>query len=284
MPHRLHARSFGIVNTLTLIECGRLAREALSSGGGEICAVFRRSIYLRASDQRYVCLGDIAIGHGPINGAVRALPSLALGTHVSIQLGDEVIWSPEHIGGPPDPFRLAGNLHSLERAAAARVCRDGLGGALIGEDSRLLRHAQPALQAFDRWLDSASAPVPGAVHALIGLGPGLTPSGDDYLSGALVALRAIGKGESADQLWQSLRGVAGERTHPISRAHLAAAAAGEANEALHVCLGQLLGNDDAPWEGALARLDAVGHCSGWDGLAGAAAVARSVLRQGRALQ
>jgi len=204
---------------------------------------------------------------------------------VEIRAGTGAAWSP---GGrsarPPRAAAVAQNLHSLEHAVAARNFRDGLGGALTGEDSPLLRHARPALQAFDRWLDSTAAPVPPAVHELLGLGPGLTPSGDDCLAGALVALQAIGKAEAAGRLWDSLRGAAGGRTHAISRAHLAAAAAGEAHEALHLCIEQLFGEGDAQWHGALACLQGVGHCSGWDGLAGAAAVARSVLRDDRSLQ
>jgi hypothetical protein len=50
------------MNKLTLIECGRFAHEALSKGGGEVCAVFPRSIYLRLPAERYVCLGDVSLG------------------------------------------------------------------------------------------------------------------------------------------------------------------------------------------------------------------------------
>ena len=52
-------------------------------------------------------------------------------------------------------------------------------------------------------------------------------------------------------------------TSAISAAHLAAAATGQAHEALHRILD---GDLD------LKALDAVGHCSGWDALAGAVAV------------
>jgi hypothetical protein len=67
----------------------------------------------------------------------------------------------------------------------------------------------------------------------------------------------------AEGLWRWLQPRLKERTSAISAAHLAAAAAGEAHEALHEALNGSLD---------FARLDAVGHCSGWDALAGAAAV------------
>ena len=270
-----------ITSVLTLIECGRFAHGALSTGGGEICAVFRRSVYLRFAGERYACLGDDTLGRGPINGVVaerRALRSLMLGARVDILSRKVALWSPpRHAARWPGDAALAENLRSLQRAAAGRTGREGLGGALLGGDSPLLWHARPALRALDRWLDSEREPVPPAVHALLGLGPGLTPSGDDYLAGALVALRAVGRDAAADRLWRSLCAAADRRTHAISRAHLAAAAAGEAHEALHLCLEQLLGARSAQWDAPLTRLDRVGQCSGWDGLAGAVAVARGAL-------
>ena len=56
-----------------------------------------------------------------------------------------------------------------------------------------------------------------------------------------------------------------QRTSAIRAAQPAAAAAGQAHEALDAVLA---GSPD------LAELDGVGHCSGWDGLAGAVAVLR----------
>ncbi|MEE9273883.1 MAG: DUF2877 domain-containing protein, partial [bacterium] len=59
----------------------------------------------------------------------------------------------------------------------------------------------------------------------------------------------------------------------ISRAHLACAARGEGAAALHETLAALLGPDpEAALAAPLGTLDAIGHTSGWDALAGAAAV------------
>ena len=63
------------------------------------------------------------------------------------------------------------------------------------------------------------------------------------------------------------------RTSVISGAHLAAAAAGEGHEVLHACLEALF-SANADWPPVLGRLDNVGHCSGWDSLAGVVAVAK----------
>jgi hypothetical protein len=82
----------------------------------------------------------------------------------------------------------------------------------------------------------------------------------------LVALRLAGRGMQADGLWRWLQPRLRERTSAISAAHLCAAAAGEAHEALHDVLS---GDLD------LNKIDAIGHCSGWDALAGAVAVLKA---------
>lgn len=48
--------------------------------------------------------------------------------------------------------------------------------------------------------------MPGAVHPrrlphLVGLGPGLTPSGDDFLFSVMFTLHALGHGAVAERLW-----------------------------------------------------------------------------------
>ena len=111
-----------------------------------------------------------------------------------------------------------------------------------------------------------------SMQTLIGLGPGLTPSGDDYLGGVLIALHYFGRRPQAQGLWRWLEPRLA-RTSAISGAHLAAAAAGEGHEALHRCL-EALCSRAADWTAALAALDGVGHCSGWDSLAGVVAVAK----------
>jgi hypothetical protein len=114
------------------------------------------------------------------------------------------------------------------------------------------------------------------IAPLIGLGPGLTPSGDDYLGGILIALSVIGQTRLRDRLWQTLEPLLTRRTGDISRAHLAAAAGGLGNAALHDVLSAILaGRTDAIFT-AVASISAHGHTSGWDTLAGGIAVLRTV--------
>jgi hypothetical protein len=242
---------------------GRFARQALAAGEGEVCAVFRRSFYLRVQGGRYACIGDASLGSGPLNVLVEEFSPPRHGERISIALDGAESWSPRPLSSP------AANAQALRRAAASRIPDAGLGCLVVGANNALSSHAQPAIEALGAWL--AGNTLSREAEGLIGLGPGLTPSGDDYLAGMLVALRAFGRPTQADSLWRWLAPRLPGRTSAISVAHLAAASAGEAHEALHACLENLAGGS-GDWGGLLKKIDSVGHCSGWDGLAGALAV------------
>ena len=237
---------------------GRFAREALQGSDGEVCAVFRRSFYVRCAGERYACIGDSSVGNGPLNALVPDLALPRLGDRLAVYLNNSKTWSPP----PHTPDQP--NLEHLKRSARARIPAEGLGCLVIGAHNALSGHAQPALEALERWLVGNAMASEAA--QLIGLGPGLTPSGDDYLCGMLVALRLVGRGVQADGLWRWLQPRLKEGTSAISAAHLAAAAAGEAHEALHDVLNGKVNLD---------ALNGVGHTSGWDALAGAVAVLKT---------
>lgn len=243
---------------------GRFAREA-ARGEGEVRAVFRRSCYLRYATQ-YVCVGDASLGRGPLNALMDDFQAPAIGERVSLDLQGAEQWTPALL-----PVLATPDVKSLREAARGRTPSEGLGGLVVDAHNVLSGHAQPALDAIDRWLVGNS--LDDEAQTLIGLGPGLTPSGDDYLGGVLVALNQFGRKPQAQSLWRWLRPRLA-RTSDISAAHLTAAAtAGEGHEALHRCIEAMctLAPD---WTGALAALDGVGHCSGWDSLAGVVAVAK----------
>jgi hypothetical protein len=236
---------------------GRFAGEALRSSGGEVCALFRRSFYLRCPGGRYACIGDSSLGNGPLNALVPNLTLPRLGEHVTVILDGAKTWQPPTPAGFPE-------LRRITHAARNRIPAEGLGCLIVGAHNALSGHAQPALEALERWLVGNA--IGNEAEQLIGLGPGLTPSGDDYLGGMLVTLRLTGRAMQAEGLWRWLQPRLKERTSAISAAHLAAAAAGEAHEALHDVLN---GRID------LEKLGTVGHTSGWDALAGAAAVLKT---------
>ena len=240
---------------MTLV--GRFAHEALGRGAGEVCALFRRSFYLRCPGERYACVGDASLGRGPLNALVDDLQLPALGALIAISLEQASIWKP--------PASSAPDLNAIVLAAHNHLPAEGLGCLVAGSHNALSVHAQPALEALERWLRGNA--LEADAQGLIGLGPGLTPSGDDYLGGMLVALHALGREAQARGLWRWLQPRL-SRTSAISGAHLEAAAAGEAHEVLHDVLSN-------PSDTTVGNLKTLGHCSGWDALAGAVAVLRA---------
>ena len=108
--------------------------------------------------------------------------------------------------------------------------------------------------------------------ALLGLGPGLTPAGDDFLGGVLIALHALGRSAQADRLGRLVLDEAPARTSRISRAHLEAAARGLGAESVHRVLRRLLDPGSDGLDAALADAASIGHTSGLDAVAGVALV------------
>ena len=78
-----------------------------------------------------------------------------------------------------------------------------------------------------------------AMCALVGLGPGLTPAGDDWLAGWLLAQHLAPDLTGLRNLSGRVVAMAADRTTTLSRALLTCAAAGEADAAWHALLATL---------------------------------------------
>ena len=104
---------------------------------------------------------------------------------------------------------------------------------------------------------------------LIGIGGGLTPSGDDFLCGILTALHAAGETVAPFRhcLTQTLLPLL-DRTHPVSAAFVRCAADGQTSLPFVHFLALADGTAEAQ-EGSVAKeIHAVGHSSGMDTLSG----------------
>jgi hypothetical protein len=116
-------------------------------------------------------------------------------------------------------------------------------------------------------LPSGDVEVAGRVaRRLVGLGPGLTPSGDDALIGLAAALHALR--HSARGFLHEAIGDAHVRTTAVAATLLRHAAAGEFSERVQRLLAALLGDDDAAVAPAIERAMAWGATSGTDCLVG----------------
>lgn len=150
---------------------------------------------------------------------------------------------------------------------SSRLSLTGLGRAVELPPAEIarLRSALHAPAGGDRALHTA-------VLGLLGLGPGLTPAGDDVLAGALVALTAARHPSTTRLLSAVVAAEPARRTTLVSAGLLAHAARGECVPQLADLLTALdtKAGTDAGTEGAVDRLLTVGHSSGPALLLGAA--------------
>ena len=299
---------------VTATVVGRFARHALvADREWRVLAAFRRSFYCRSARGAWILAGPATLGAGPLQvlwpgssplegraPAVGMTVGVDLdgagpvpGAALTLGLGQAREWRrPAPPRWEPSSLRrgLAGLADLAERAPV-----DGMGslispllaGAAPPDPSvggpGVAPRAWPMLAALSGWALAALGPgraagaPPASVEGLVGLGPGLTPSGDDVLAGALLALHAFGRADLADRLAAWLRPRAEGRTGVISLAHLECAARGEGAAILHDALAALSSGDPATVAGSVTAVGTLGHSSGWDGLTGIVAVAAAWL-------
>ena len=184
-------------------------------------------------------------------------------------------WDPCPVFGPLSRARLDHGVTALARVYTTADIRPGL----EGQDN------PAALAACCAAGDLAGAAE--LAEDLVGLGPGLVPSGDSMLCGLLLALRLLGGATAggtrpvwlANWLGAAVTGYADQRTTPLAAALLHCAARGQAAEEVSAVLRGIAGQE--PVEPAARRLLAAGRASGaeltWGLMAGcAAALALSV--------
>lgn len=116
---------------------------------------------------------------------------------------------------------------------------------------------------------------------LAGLGVGLTPSGDDFLMGAIYAAWIIHPLAIASTLAQEITNTAAPLTTSLSAAWLRSAGRGEAGILWHQFFETLVGRIDNPTylQEAVDKILSVGETSGADALAGFCSTLRSILPQ-----
>ncbi len=294
---------------------GRAARNALHSMiGGQVIAVFRRSFYVETDGSELMCFGAPAIGAGPLN-ALCELPQeyasdslelgvrverrgdeLRLGADIGLTLETATLWQPVVGAAPRAHDTLRNALAEVAELVAQRVNACGFGAfvpALLGGDGKprintddvLLTCSWGIVHAFTHWLQEilrgrGSAVVPEKARALVGLGPGLTPSGDDFLAGVMIALRWLGNDALAKRIAAWTLPLARTRTNKISRAHLQCAADGQGAAALHALLTVCSSVECGDLTAHVDALDDIGHTSGWDAFAGVVCACAATINSG----
>ena len=284
---------------LRVTHCGLLAHRLLQEGrNGRVAAVFDKTFYVR-SGNGVACIGTTALLSGPFTVATdtccdtdwraRVLrvgvpwqvsnSTIYFGHGLRIRLNGARVWRP----GQPARMRCDQELNhamaAFYHAMRGRVPNKGLGKFVVQpspyNDQRLFKMAREPVARLRHWLSrkgcgdgAVSSTALQSVRPLLGLGPGLTPSGDDFLAGIMITLHAFGRKDLAHELWRTIRPWALQAGNFISFAHLNAASKGLGFAPIHGFLDALQRGDSVEMTAYINSIDNIGHTSGWDTLAG----------------
>jgi hypothetical protein len=268
--HSIFPKALNIVvdDSLFVLLSAELARMPNSA---RLPACIMEQLYAKLSPGAVVCVGD-----GTLSIPIRDL---------SMHLPDKAGWEPVPVIAAHGwrHATVTRHAHLLARHLAQRSQQDGLAPLvkplLLHQETRETPLAKIALPLLRLLLQASQerdlANVEKAARGLAGLGPGLTPSGDDTLGGFTGVLALAGSQSGMDReankhLVEVIANAAQPRTTLLSATLLAHAARGEMAE--HV--GELLmaltlpGEETATVLQAAERVLAYGACSGGDTLLG----------------
>ena len=238
---------------------------------------------LRPGSPFRICSQQIIIGPAVISFSSAVPEDLYLPTAAL-----SAVSAPEHVWESPLPDRIRTVLRSVSPDGFPGILQDSpeISGDLVRMAAAARMHAaSDAVHAGDAALAAKE------LSSLIGIGTGLTPSGDDFLCGILAGLRLFGTSSSENTSGQAFEypaendafsgicpaeilapGLSAElhrripemldRTNKISRSFLLCALDGQFSEAVLL----LAGNPSA--DTIREMFGAIGHSSGLDTLCG----------------
>jgi hypothetical protein len=260
--------------TLSALAVARPLLEGLTNQAfsGRVWGVFEQACNLIDDRGRIIALVLPAVGQGPFSISVPGSPGIfepflanqpAWANREAVVIGpwrieltDAAIWEPQ-IDRPEKPLKL--NL-------IANILEPYANWPNLAEETplaqRLLRLARQLIKAINQ--PDKLEQLSQAVAKLAGLGPGLTPAGDDYMIGAMAALWLTGHPE----MMELIAATAIPRTNALSAAFLRAAARGEFMEPWHALAEAWQAEDEQAAVTAVTRIAAFGASSGADALAG----------------
>jgi hypothetical protein len=279
----------------------RLRRGQLAA---RVLAVFEHACDLVTPDGEVVALVTPPIGDGPLNIVVEGAGGLFAGVErgapvkleqdrlcaggLQVYLGAAKLWEPRPnwellrarraaVGARLPRLRTLCLTHAPVGSLLALLGAPSRGDRIDGTVLSVAQRAAEALRAgwegdLGRWQEGATG--------LAGLGGGLTPAGDDFLIGAMLA--AWLAHPAPEPFGRALAAAAVPRTTTLSAALLRATARGECSAPWHALLDALSAELERPWseridpadrprgkiEDALCESLARGATSGADGLAG----------------
>ena len=249
-----------------------------------VLAVFERACDLVTFNGDVIALVTPQVGDGPLNivadvdfatvepGAEARLNEARLQIGgLEIALNNATVWEP-----CPDWASLrAGRDAFVDRLSLLETLalRHAPAGSLLalasppaGDPDATFATAREAAEILQTGWEGDAARLQAGAAQLAGLGTGLTPAGDDFLTGLM--LWGWLAHPDPNCLCHLLVEAAGPRTTTLSAAFLRAAARGECSAAWHALLAALSRGEDEEVAGSVQEVLAHGATSGADALAG----------------
>jgi hypothetical protein len=262
----------------TILLHARSVSLALPDGSGpvRVLSVHRRALNLMDEAGRIIAVVTPEVGDGPFHIVLAQSASFD-----ALHAGDTGAWRENsvQVGHWRVDWAQARRWHpQLTPILISRQALDALTECVRTSDIFQNRWAGMDARTIARMQEGAARIAPGITEGdktalqqgaslLAGLGPGLTPAGDDYLLGALARLWLDATQPEADDL-SSFALAAAAKTTRISRAWLQYAARGQFDVRWHDLQRALLLADEEAICRAAHRILGVGATSGPQAMAG----------------
>ena len=286
-------------------QVGSKAKElfALPEFAGRVLAVLSGTIYLSVQDGEvlWICpegsplhRRGILVSRSPLvtpgEKCFAEVAGLTFDGGPCVAFDGATEWIPHGLGSEDAAslVRVRARFRQLLAVLGLLEIPDGLGPSIFLVSALARRRALPSFppgslleRVKDRVWDLAQCcrrqdlrSVTLRAREVAGLGPGLTPSGDDFLGGLFFALHFLHLSYPATfpraAEVSGLLDWARSRTHPVSHAIFSDLAMGHGPGPLHELAGNLVRGREGPVQSvdAAVRVSRIGHSSGWDMLAG----------------
>jgi len=263
---------------------------------GRVMCVFQRCAYAQFNEQ-LICIALSDIGMSSITAQLEkhtiTLPiSIRVGALASFDssgliMDDRDCLSmsiTEHYVSPSIDWQALSNTESAVSSLIERIRipQHGLAPLLsTGPQSThdaLLTYVKPGIQELLRQLYNFANQSKNTskrieldsieYKKLIGAGPGLTPSGDDFFMGVFSALHVLNLSRLANALWKGLRAYAFENTTPVSFCLMECAVRAEFSDRQLSLMEMVLSYPHSSRRIICEKLDEIGQSSGWDWFTG----------------
>ena len=269
----------------------------------KVLSVSRRTVHLHTDDGEIVALCTRDVENGPLNirldtsdeftfsslglsegEAVRSsLERISVNSRLVVNLKPVAMWRPRTLRKALTKNQVAQNRRTIMELVLREGRREGLLGllSLLRSEYDMAEEKNPyvkkGMKAASQLLEGTRSrnddQLEGGIAGLVGLGPGLTPAGDDVMTGFVLALREAERlGIVAARYFSNLRrlipAVCKGRTNLLSERMLLLACEGLVGESASEAVNSLYGRDSRWARRDARRLIGMGHSSGTDILVG----------------